>query len=192
MDPFVEGERCQLRPLPPTAEVILRQHHAPPRLIAHLILVHDVASRLLDAFQMHDLAYAVNYQDVLFGAATHDIGKVTHKDELSSPGHQHEYAGKMLLLQGGVSLEMARFAETHGQWAAAGNSIDDLLVALADTCWKGKCDHELEQQIAIERASDSGHERWTVFLLVDDIVEQIAVTANHRLAWQALFPIDVQ
>lgn len=188
MDPFTERYRLQLQPLPQEAEALLRHYHAPPRLIAHLILVHDVACQLLGAFQAHDLASAINEAAVRFGAATHDIGKVVHPDELSHPGHQHERAGEILLLQAGIPSELARFASTHSQTAPS-SGIDDLLVRLADTCWKGKRDVELEQQIMTERAAHSGRDQWALFLVIDEIVEQIAAEADHRLMWQALFPI---
>ena len=191
MDPITERHRLQLRPLPYTAEALLRQHQAPPRLIAHLILVPDVASQLLDSFHSYSLADAINDAAVLFGAATHDIGKVIHTSELSGSGHQHEHAGKLLLLQAGIPSALARFAETHGQHAVAANTtIEDLLVSLADTCWKGKRDRELEERIVEERAAQGSYDRWVTFLNIDDIIEQIAAGAERRLAWQALFAVD--
>jgi hypothetical protein len=187
----MERHRLQLRPLPYEAEALLRRYHAPPRLIAHLILVHDVAAQLLDSFQAHDLAGAINGVAVRFGAAIHDIGKAVHPHELSGPGHQHEQAGEILLLQAGVPLQLARFAATHGQAATApSSSIDDLLVKLADTCWKGKRDRELEQRIMAERAAYSNHNQWALFLIIDEIVEHIAAEADQRLLWQALFPVS--
>ena len=47
---------------------------------------------------------------MLFGAATHDIGKTMHVAELSAPGSEHEEAGRQLLLAHGISPELARFA----------------------------------------------------------------------------------
>jgi hypothetical protein len=191
VDPFTERHRLHLRPLPQEAEALLRRYHATPRLIAHLILVHDVAGQFLDAFQAHDLAGAINEAAVRFGAAIHDIGKVVHPHELSGPGHQHEQAGEILLLQAGIPSELARFAATHGQTATAPSSgIDDLLVTLADTCWKGKRDMELEQRITTERAAHSGRDQWALFLVIDEIVEQIAAEAEQRLMWQAMFPVN--
>src|SRR5919204_2401990 len=38
-----------LRPLPPVVVEFLRGLDASPRLLAHLVLVHDVAARLLEA-----------------------------------------------------------------------------------------------------------------------------------------------
>ena len=50
---------------------------------------------------------------MLFGAATHDIGKTPHPAELSGPGSAHEEAGRELLLSLGGSPRLARFAATH-------------------------------------------------------------------------------
>jgi len=190
VDPFAERDQLHLRPLPPTADELVRQHHAPPRLITHLILVHDVANQLIEAFQTRDIAEAIDTQAVLFGAAIHDIGKVLHPRELIKPGHQHEHAGKELLLQAGVTPELARFAETHGQPTATSNAIEDLLVALADTCWKGERDHALEQRIVIEQASHGDQESWAALLTIDDVVEHIASNAEQRLLWQSQFSAD--
>jgi hypothetical protein len=192
VDPFTERHQLRLRPLTQAAETLLRQQRAPARLIAHLLLIHDVAAQLLDAFHARGLADAINDEAVLFGAAIHDIGKVLYPNELTGPGNQHEQAGQVLLLQAGIPPKLARFAATHGKPPTTANStIEDLLVALADTCWKGKRDLELEQQIATERAAHGDHDQWTTFLMIDDIVEQIAATADRRLVWQALFPADV-
>ena len=38
---------------------------------------------------------------MLFGAATHDIGKCVHPNELYEEGYKHEAAGKSLLLSHG-------------------------------------------------------------------------------------------
>jgi hypothetical protein len=190
VNPFTERHQLRLLTLPPDAEDLLRRYHAPPRLIAHLLLVHDVAGQLLDALQAHDLAHAINVSAVLFGAATHDIGKVVHPDELTEPGQQHEMAGEMLLLQAGIPAALARFAATHGQAATGPSSdIDELLVALADTCWKGTRDRVLEQRIITERTAQSGRDPWDCLLVIDAIIEDIAAAADQRLRWHANFPV---
>ncbi|MBA3530836.1 MAG: hypothetical protein H0T73_02790, partial [Ardenticatenales bacterium] len=45
------SHHLNLAPLPVEAERLLRLLDAPPRLIAHLLLVHDVALRLAQEFQ---------------------------------------------------------------------------------------------------------------------------------------------
>lgn len=191
MDPFTQRHQLHLRPFPDAAEALLRQHRAPPRLIAHHLLVHDVASQLLDAFRTAGLADAIDAAAFLFGAATHDIGKVRHPHELSHPGHEHEHAGMLLLLQSGMPPALARFAETHGQrTVAATTTIEDLLVRCADTCWKGTRDADLEQHIIDERSVRENRDTWATFLSIDDIVESLTAEADRRLAWQALFAVD--
>src|SRR5579859_296130 len=121
-----------LRPLPTEADSLLRRHNAPQRLIAHHILVHDVAAQLVDAVQTQWPSVQADVSAVLLGSAWHDIGKVEHPVEVTGPGHLHEIDGVQLLLRAGISPYLARFAQTHAQWAAQPNvNLDDLLVALA-------------------------------------------------------------
>lgn len=53
---------------------------------------------------------------VLFGAATHDIGKILHTAELSGPGSAHQEAGRELLPARGFDARLARVAGTRGSW----------------------------------------------------------------------------
>jgi hypothetical protein len=78
-----------LRPLPDQAAQLLEDLEAPPRLAAHLRLVHDVAHQLLAWVTGRYPALRVDREAVLFGAATHDIGKTAHIAELSGPGSAH-------------------------------------------------------------------------------------------------------
>lgn len=192
MTPSEHRHELHLRPLPPPAEALLRQHSAVPRLIAHLILVHDVAAQLLDRLSREQLAGAIDRQMVLFGAAVHDIGKVVCPSELTGAGNEHEHEGKLLLLQAGIEPRLARFAETHGSWRTAPDiTIEDLLVALADTCWKGTRNPDLEQRITLHLSAGDAHDQWDVLLKVDDMVEAIAADADVRLAWQGRFAADI-
>lgn len=95
------------RPLPALVEPLLSGLHAPPRLVAHLLLVHDVACELVAWVSRHHPSVALDPEAVLFGAATHDIGKVLHPNELSGPGSAHEPAGYALLRERGVSERLA-------------------------------------------------------------------------------------
>ena len=67
-------------------------------------------------------------------------------------------------------------------------TCEDLPVALADTCWKGQRDEELETLLATRIASLQGIEEWEAFLALDEILERIAGVAEERLAWQRQFP----
>ncbi|MEU7778163.1 HD domain-containing protein [Micromonospora parva] len=82
-----------LRPLPEQVVALLETLHAPPRLAAHLRAVHEVAAQLTDAVAVRFPQLPFDREAVLFGAATHDVGKVRHPEELSGPGPAHEPAG---------------------------------------------------------------------------------------------------
>ncbi|GAA4585880.1 hypothetical protein GCM10023194_29980 [Planotetraspora phitsanulokensis] len=134
-------------PLPADAACLLLDLEAPPRLAAHLRAVHDTALRLVDAIGDALPRLRFDHEEVLFGAATHDIGKVIHTGELSGPGHAHERAGYELLLAHGVDARLARFARNHATWTAADISTEDLLVSLADKIWKAKRVRDLEDRV---------------------------------------------
>ncbi|MBB5893377.1 HD domain-containing protein [Kutzneria kofuensis] len=171
-----------LRPLPSAASELLLRLSAPPRLAAHLRAVHDVAVQLTDWFSGR---LPLDVDAVHFGAATHDIGKVVHVEELSAPGHRHEPAGRDLLLAQGIPPELARFAATHASWAEPGITAEDLVVSLADKIWKAKRVPDLEQLIVARLDG----EPWQAFLELDDELDRIAAAADHRLAFQASYPI---
>jgi len=103
-----------LQPLPKHVTELLLQHNAPPRLTAHLTLVHDVALQLLTKLATRTPRLAVDRDAVAFGAATHDIGKALVVEELSAPGKTHELRGEALMVTAGVEARLARFARTHG------------------------------------------------------------------------------
>ena len=178
-----------LRPLPDRVVTLLETLHAPPRLAAHLRAVHDVAAQLSDAMAERFPQLPFDREAVLFGAATHDIGKVRHPEELSGPGSAHEPAGYELLLQHGVAESSARFARDHASWHHYGIGVDDLLVSVADKVWKGKRVTDLEGLLVDRLADATGRERWSVFLDLDDILDRIAADADRRLAFQATHPV---
>ncbi|MFD7454334.1 hypothetical protein [Kitasatospora sp. NPDC059827] len=72
-----------LPPLPTDVAELLRSVDAPPRLVAHLALVHQVAEQVVEFCAAEGLAF--DHHAVRYGAATHDIGKVVHPEELSGP-----------------------------------------------------------------------------------------------------------
>ncbi|MFB6617262.1 HD domain-containing protein [Streptomyces sp. NPDC085524] len=178
-----------LLPLPEDVAELLSSLGAPPRLAAHLRAVHDVAHRLADWVGQHCPALPFDREAVLFGAATHDIGKVLHPAELSGPGSEHEPAGQALLLGRGVSPERARFAASHASWAEPGVGPEDLLVSLADKIWKNKRVPELEDLVVTRLAEASGRAAWEVFIALDELLTAIGDDADRRLAFQASFPV---
>lgn len=177
-----------LRPLPIAAAELLHRVDAPPRLVAHLRAVHDVAGQLLEWIATRNLDLGINAEAVLFGAATHDIGKTLHPAELSAPGSQHEEAGRELLMTQGVDPVMARFAATHAAWTTEGVGTEDLLVSLADKIWKNKRVPELEDLVVARLAAASRRSVWEEFLDLDSVLARIGDEADERLAFQMSYP----
>ena len=144
------------RPLPEAVVVLLQDADASPRLAAHLRAVHDVACQLSVWLSVAYPGVDFDADAVAFGAATHDIGKAIHPDELSGPGSAHEPDGYQLLVSAGVAERLACFARTHAAWGADDATIEDQLVALADKIWKAKRQEDLEQ-LLVGRLAASAH-----------------------------------
>lgn len=178
-----------LSPLPDRVTELLSEVGCPPRLAAHLRAVHDVAHRLVDWVERHHPGVVLDREAVLFEAATHDVGKTVHLDELSGPGSAHEEAGRTLLLGRGVSPELARFAATHASWLDPHVGLEDLLVSLADKIWKNKRVPDLEDLVVARLAEATGRAAWEEFLALDGVLTGIGDGADERLAFQASFPI---
>lgn len=180
------------RRLPPDVLNLLQRTSAPPRLIAHLVLVHDVASKLVEQLAHAFPELSLDKDAILFGAATHDIGKTIQISELVEPGKAHERRGVELLREMGVPEERARFAYTHGNWDSAQNlTAEDLLVALADNCWKGKRVDELETKTIEVLSVASGKPKWDCYAKLDEILGTLAAEADSRLEWQREFGIQL-
>jgi hypothetical protein len=184
-----QSDVLPLRELPVEAARLLEILHAPPRLAAHLRLVHDVAATLTGQLERRNPDLPFDRAAVLFGAATHDMGKIVHPTELTGAGSAHEPAGRALLLAHDVPDRLARFAGTHGTWTAPDRTIDDLLVSLADKVWKGRREADLEDLVVGHIAAATGHPRWQAFLDLDDILGGLTADADQRLAFQATYPV---
>ncbi|MFE2141073.1 HD domain-containing protein [Streptomyces sp. NPDC059456] len=178
-----------LLPLPDRVAELLSELGSPPRLAAHLRAVHDVAHQLVDWLERDYRPVVFDREAVLFGAATHDVGKSVHVGELSGPGSAHEEAGRTLLLGHGFGPESARFAATHASWADPGAGFEDLLVSLADKVWKNKRVPDLEDLVVARLAEATGRAAWEEFLALDGVLAGIGAGADERLAFQASFPI---
>ncbi|SFG84588.1 HD domain-containing protein [Amycolatopsis regifaucium] len=183
-----EAGEPPLRPLPDEVVGLLEKLAAPPRLAAHLRAVHDVACSLADWLEKQHPELPFDREAALFGAATHDIGKTSHLEELSGPGSAHEQAGYELLLSQGIDEERARFARTHASWGAD-VGVEDLLVSTADKVWKAKRVNDLEQLLVDRLAVASGQPTWEVFMALDDVLDRIAAAADGRLAFQSRHPV---
>jgi len=133
----------------------------------------------------------VDRELVLFGAATHDIGKAIHQDELQGPGVEHESAGRELLLEAGIDPARARFTETHAHWEASEATTEDLVVAMADKAWKGKRDEDLELALSRKVSAQAMFDEWGVFARLGDLLDEMARDAPQRLGWQARYGLEV-
>ncbi|HEY9680458.1 MAG TPA: HDIG domain-containing metalloprotein [Oculatellaceae cyanobacterium] len=181
----------KLRPLPSKVDELLQQLKAPPRLIAHLTLVHDVAHKLVSAIDGEWPNLEYDRTAVFIGAATHDIGKAIKPEELVAPGKEHEEIGIALLRKSGFAEKHARFAWTHGGEVREPNSsLEDLLVRLADTIWKGIRNETLEKQVCTLLAERKNKEPWEVFIKLDDIICDITESSDERLRWQTQHSTD--
>ena len=184
-----EPTTLSLHALPQAAARIVQDTPVPPPLLAHLILVHDVAVRLATGVRRLWPALIFDVEAVAFGAATHDLGKLLHPEEMTGPGEAHRKAGPEFLIEEyGVDPALARFARTHGNWQAAADLVpEDLLVALADQIWKGSRPRSLEEMLIAWIAGATGQERWEVFMALDELLTALAADADKRLLWQAQY-----
>lgn len=96
--------------------------------------------------------------------------------------HQHEQAGKNLMLEHGVQLAIAQSCVSPASWQAEGVSFEELTVALADKLWKGKCESELEMLVIDQATQRTQKDRWDLFTQLDTLFEEIASEGEIRLA----------
>lgn len=155
----------------------------PQRLYAHLMIVHDVANKLLEEINRTWGSLNINKNLVLFGAATHDIGKTIYTNELSEAGYKHEQAGLQLLLSLGISEKKSKFAASHSSWSE-NSTLEELLVSLADKIWKGNRVQDLEDLLIERISTETKTERWNTFSLPDSIIDDITKDADKRLSFQ--------
>lgn len=169
-------------PLPVAASKLLGNLNVPTQLKAHLEIVHDTAKTLIQKVGKSFPSLVFDQEAVLFGAATHDIGKLLHTDEIQTQGQKHLRDGEALLELLGVPPRLSRFAASHGSWSDE-SSIEDLLVALADQIWKGRRDPDLAFLIVEHLVTLTGTSQWQVFMELDDLLADIAATSNERLEY---------
>lgn len=158
---------------------VLRRLGAPDRLVRHGSLVAEAAEEIL-AFVMP--IAPVDAAVVRSGAWLHDAGKARHRSELDGPGNAHEEDGEAMLLALGVDARIARTCWSHARWRSAVDvTIEDLLVALADTLWKGKRSADLEERVIDTLAVLAKRDRWDLFTTLDDGFERVAAGGFGRL-----------
>ena len=156
---------------------------ASARLLRHVELVLEAAEMLLGKLAV--LGVPIRADFVGAGVALHDAGKIIHPAELDAAGNRHEPDGETLLLQAGVSPELARVCLSHARWETMEVTLEELLVALADKLWKGVRNERLEQRIIDAVAGRLGLERWDVFIELDTTFEHVASSGVDRLTRSA-------
>jgi hypothetical protein len=172
-----------MQAVPSEARDILDAVHASPLLLAHLAFVHQVAFELLEGIAAAWPDYPIDRHAVLVGAATHDVGKTRHPEELRGAGRLHENDGPAVLMEHGLPEDLARFARTHAQWAMESSpQTEDLIVALANLLWIGKRNERLEGLIVKRLVEFSGEPEWSVFAKFDEVELAILEGAGQRLA----------
>lgn len=172
------------RPLPVEAQMLCEKLGAPARLVNHLVLVYDVSVDLVAGLRRAFPGLELDGEVICFGAAFHDLGKVLHPSELIGPGNKHEDDGPALLESHGVPPHLARVARTHGRWSQEELPLEDLLVCLSDTIWKGQRLEPLEALVVEKIAAAMRNDDWEVFSKLDVLLEEIARMGDERLAWQ--------
>jgi HD superfamily phosphodiesterase len=158
------------------ALALLRTLGAHPWLVRHHELVLEAGEMLLAVPGLT----GIDRRRVRLGCALHDVGKISHPGEMSGPGHEHEEAGRALLLEHGVAPEVADMCVTHARWEGA--AVEDRLVALADHLWKGKRSVPLEEAVIAAVAAASGRDFWAVYPALDEVFERVAAGAGDRMA----------
>jgi len=174
----------ELLGLPEEITELLEILNSPVRLKRHLSIVHTTAFEILKQLKIEWPILKLNQELILFGAATHDIGKTEITDELFESGKKHELTGKTILLNHGFTKEQSRFAITHGNWQDESLRIEDLLVALSDKIWKGNRVDDLEKLVGQKLSSMLNCDYWEVYGKLDSILSQIALGADEKLNWQ--------
>jgi HD superfamily phosphodiesterase len=119
---------------------------------------------------------------VRVGAVLHDAGKALHREELDAPGAAHEPSGEQLLLARGVTEAVARICRSHARWRELAQTLEELVVALADKLWKGARVTDLEQLVIDRAAVAAGRDRWDLHVEMDTLFENVASGADDRLS----------
>jgi hypothetical protein len=153
---------------------------APLRLLRHAELVGEAADDLIAGFAR--LKVPLDAEFVRVGVVLHDAGKALHRDELDGPGNSHEPAGERVLLEHGVTADVARVCRSHAQWRDVAETFEELVIALADKLWKGARVAELEELVIDRAAVAAGRDRWDLYTELDAVFELVAAGADQRLS----------
>jgi hypothetical protein len=152
---------------------------APPSLVTHVRLVGEAAEALLA--ELERLGVPLDADFVRAAVVLHDAGKILHPGELHGGGGEHEAAGDVLLRAHGVDPALARCCLSHARWNEMPCSLEELVVALADTLWKGRRNATLEKRVIDATCGRLDQSFWNLFVELDDCFESIAADGAARL-----------
>ncbi|WP_226860178.1 HD domain-containing protein [Desulfoluna spongiiphila] len=159
---------------------LLKDMGASEHLLNHVRLVGEAAQMLLH--QCEKLNVPIDSEFVKMAVVIHDAGKIVHPHEMSAPGSNHEPAGEKMLLKKGISPTLARCCLSHARWQDMECSLEELILAVADTLWKGKRIDSLELRVIDHIAGSLKKDRWDVFPALDSLFEAIANDGDNRLS----------
>jgi HD domain len=161
------------------AYIFLKELGASSKLIVHVKLVAEASELLIAKLRSLNIGFDISF--VRLGVAFHDVGKILHPEELQIKGVNHEAAGEQLLLANGIDAALARCCRSHGQWQTMECTPEELLVALADTLWKGKRNQDLENLVVKKLSKQYSKDYWELFMEMDACFEKIAEDGYSRL-----------
>jgi hypothetical protein len=161
------------------ARSLLAKLSAPQRLLIHIGLVGEAAELLLAELLRLGVGHDADF--VRIAVMLHDAGKILQPQELDEGGDEHESAGEALLLAQGVDPAIARCCVSHARWAQMQCSLEELVVALADTLWKGQRNSALEKRVIDLVSKSLGYGVWDLFIELDNSFETIAADGTRRL-----------
>lgn len=162
------------------ARSLLEKLAVPACLREHLTFVADAAADLVAA--VAEMGIPVDATAVVAGARLHDIGKLVVPMELSERVTSRESAGLELLRAHHVPEVIARAAWVHGDWSSRAETLEDLLVCLAEELSRGTRDQELERASVRTIAVRSGLDGLDVYPWFLAACDDIASGAADRLA----------
>jgi hypothetical protein len=178
---YARGEASDLPKMKSVEEAhnLLLRMGAPQALVTHVRLVGEAAELLLTELRRLGVPHDADF--VRVAVVLHDSGKILHPEELDGGGDEHERAGEMLLRAQSVDPALARCCISHARWAQMQCSFEELILALADTLWKGKRNAMLEKRV-IELISERlGLAFWDLFIELDNNFESIAADGPTRV-----------
>jgi HD superfamily phosphodiesterase len=162
--------------------IMLRGHTARGpafHTVSHTQLVSEAAELLIG--KLDTLGVAIDAEFIRIAVVLHDVGKIVHPAELDRPGTEHEPAGEQLLLSKGINSKLARCCLSHARWASMACSLEELVIALADTLWKAKRLAALETAVVKAVSERAKQDYWDLFIDLYTCFEDIAAGGAERL-----------